>query len=455
MINRHKCESHFTGTKSSWWFENANTRLVRAVPMARGRWYPTLLRLYTPPLYSMVALSGHVSADDPGGAGMTHRNDTIELLSSTLGGWTTNPQPLLTFETYPRAFVTPYAGGSIVVASPLSPDVDLAMPSTVLKPVLNQGQFQLTVDKLPGAGLLLRPLYWAFHTSAVLLPLRPSSSGVYPNGRILMTNDVQPIVMNLQELVPDWDDTAARRTPAMRMHANATLLATGDVLVTGGTSHIVNDGWDVSPQRPDQSVRFAEVYREDINRWDEDSGPPAAVPRQYHSIALLLPDGSVLTAGGSKHEKFSRSLQYGPLHEGRVQQTEFFLPWYTQFPACPATPMCRPTIGDSTPEPPRAGNWTITTGAGTPGTSIKRVALIAPGSVTHSFNVDQRYVELRIVPQSATATTVRVVVPDNHYVLPSGWYMLVISRSSIPDGGTQENPRGKYVPSVAKWVRVP
>src|SRR5205085_2213072 len=99
----------------------------------------------------------------------------------------------------------------------------------------------------------------------------------------------------------------------------------------------------------------------------------------------------------------------------------------------------------NTPNPPSAGgNWGVNTT--TSGTSVTRVALIAPGSVTHSFNVDQRYVELKIV--SKTSTKVTVSVPASRSILPKGWYMLIISKSS------SNHPAGAHVPSVAKWVKL-
>jgi hypothetical protein len=448
-INIHKCELHFTGKKTTWLVHNANSTLVQGFAMNRGRWYPTVLRAYTQPHYAFVAFSGHPAADDP-----LHDNHSIEFSSqATFGTWVQNGVDLPTTDLYPRAFVTPYDGGSIVVASPRNVH---PFKSTSVKPVVQAGAFtgQFTVTDIPNAALdpaQGREFYHHFHSSAVLLPLRPNSSGVYPKGRILMTNDAQPIILNLNDASPAWRNTAARANPVMRMNANSTLLATGDVLVTGGVDDPgflglfagFNDGWDGTENR---SVNTAEIYREEINgsapnpgRWDE--GPVANISRNYHSTALLLPDGSVLLAGGNKHALNSRWNQ--PSGEGRVLQTEIFMPWY----ALPE--VSRPSISDTTPNPPRSGNWTITTGTGTPGTSITRVALIAPGSVTHAFNVDQRYVELRIVPNTATATTVRVAVPGDHYVLPSGWYMLFISRSSGGDA------RGAHIPSVAKWVRVP
>ena len=77
-----------------------------------------------------------------------------------------------------------------------------------------------------------------------------------------------------------------------RRQHNLTVLADGSVLATGGQS--TNGGGGL--------VDLANAAFE-AERWDPATGAwtelaPAAVARQYHSTALLLPDGRVLTGGG-------------------------------------------------------------------------------------------------------------------------------------------------------------
>ena len=121
-------------------------------------------------------------------------------------------------------------------------------------------------------------------------------------------------------------------------------------------------------------------------------------------------------------------------------RAEYFIPWYRD--------LSRPTIKTTTPRTlPHSGEFIIGTGTGTAGTSITRVALIAPGSVTHAFDVDQRYVELKIVRQ--TIVSVTVAVPSDPGVLPPGQYMLVISRN------VSGNAAGTKVPSEGYWVSYP
>ncbi len=447
-MNVHRCAMHFTGTKSVFRFDHGTNTLARGVFMAKGRWYPTLVRAYHGSTETFLTLSGHTAHDEAPTSHPHHHTPWVEVASATtLGAWQKNPTDHSTVEMYPRAFYTPYrvAGstqGSIVVASPNI----LSHKSSTLTPIAASPN-QFAAADIANAHIA-NSNYHKFFTSAVLLPLRPSAAGVYPAGRILMTNDTVPIILDLSAASPQWKSAGSVLKP--RVHANATILATGDVLVSGGVNHLLgapplvpfNDGHD---GRLDHSVYEVDVFREDrwnsnplVNPWDV--GASATIGRNYHHVALLLPNGAVLTAGGNKGGNYSRTYQF--TREGRVLRTELFIPWYAQ------PGVTRPTINKTaTLNPPRSGAWVITTGSGTPGTSITRVALIAPGSVTHAFNVGQRYVELW--RNSSNAATVTVTVPGDQSVLPSGWYMLVVSHSS------NNNPAGAHIPSEAHWVQVP
>jgi galactose oxidase len=71
--------------------------------------------------------------------------------------------------------------------------------------------------------------------------------------------------------------------------------------------------------------------------------------------------------------------------------------------------------------------------------NITRVALIKPGSATHSLAQDQRYVDLAF-SQSSDGHLSATAPPDGNSA-PPGWYMLFILGTS-------------GVPSVASWVDV-
>ena len=84
-----------------------------------------------------------------------------------------------------------------------------------------------------------------------------------------------------------------------RRQHNATILADGSVLVTGGT----RSGGPGPPQNFDnldlgQPVHVAELWDPNRQQWTELAAE--MIDRCYHSTAVLLPDATVLSAGGGE-----------------------------------------------------------------------------------------------------------------------------------------------------------
>jgi len=208
-------------------------------------------------------------------------------------------------------------------------------------------------------------------------------------------------ILDLSASTLAWKSTSPMHYA--RGWANTVILADGSLLVVGGGT----SGSYGSP------IFTAERYDPVSATWADMAAQTA--PRMYHSTALLLPDGRVLSAGQS---------------QGSYQKTgEIFSPPYL-FAGT------RPTIGSAPSSVGYNQQFTISTPnfAG-----IKRVALVRPGSVTHSVNFDQRYVDLTYQSNGSSGLTATSPSDSNH--APPGWYMLFILNSA-------------GVPSVASWVKV-
>jgi hypothetical protein len=147
----------------------------------------------------------------------------------------------------------------------------------------------------------------------------------------------------------------------------------------------------------------------------------------YHSIALLLPDGRVVTASGNPPP-------YGQLPQWLEQPNEELKIEVYSPPYLFAGP--RPTIANVATE------WTygqpVTIGTPQAG-NIRWAQLIRNGVTTHSFDNSQRLVDLPI--DSQAQAKVNVTAPPSPTVAPPGWYMLFL----VDNGG---------VPSVATWIHV-
>ena len=100
----------------------------------------------------------------------------------------------------------------------------------------------------------------------------------------------------------------------------------------------------------------------------------AQVVRNYHSVALLMPNGRVWTAGSSKNADSGDPNVVG---EKRI---EVYKPSYDADPNRPDITSALLSVG-------YGDNFEVRTPQAA---SIQRVALIRAGSATHAFDADQR-----------------------------------------------------------------
>jgi len=214
-------------------------------------------------------------------------------------------------------------------------------------------------------------------------------------------------------------DTASRQVSdggtlntGRRQH-NLTILADGSVLVTGGnddgTRNISVTGGVFTPELWDPaSAAFRELN-------------PMNADRQYHSIALLLQDGRVLSAGGGicgdcyavGYEERNGAVFSPPYLFGADGQLAE-----------------RPRLAGL---PAEADYGETLEAAVSGGAGIERAHLIKLGSTTHSENQDQRLVPLTIQVRgdalSATMPAMRDVAPPGHYLL------IGVDRDGVPSPG--------------------
>ena len=139
--------------------------------------------------------------------------------------------------------------------------------------------------------------------------------------------------------------------------------------------------------------------------------------RLYHSTALLLPDATVLVAGGGAP---------GPQTQ---LNAEIYYPPYLFGPN--GTLASRPAITWA-PELLQLGESfavDVDTAA-----SISRVTLVKTGSVTHSFNMEQRFLGLGFSATSSASLSVQA--PARFTDAPPGMYLLfVIDSAGVPSQG--------------------
>jgi Domain of unknown function (DUF1929)/Bacterial Ig-like domain len=245
---------------------------------------------------------------------------------------------------------------------------------------------------------------------------------LYDVGKILVAgggpSSSDARVINLNGATPQVSTTAPMA--AGRRQHNLTVMADGTVLATGGNS----SGAPFADL--DNGVYAAELWDPATGQWQTLA--PMSVTRQYHSIALLLPDGRVLSAGGGM---CGTCASVGYL----AKNAEVFSPPYLFKKDGSGELAQRPVITSA----PNWVSYNAPFAISSPNAaSISKVALVRLGAVTHSVNMEQRYVPLAF---SADGGTLNATAPSNANVAPPGVYMLFVIGA---DG----------VPSVAKMVRV-
>ncbi|MDX2005374.1 MAG: galactose oxidase-like domain-containing protein [Meiothermus sp.] len=249
------------------------------------------------------------------------------------------------------------------------------------------------------------------------------SSVMYEPGRIMVIGGGTPAT-NTTRLI-DLGATGGatvRAGPNMataRTNLDATLLADGTIFANGGntTGAIFTSA---------NAVFAGELYNPRTNSWTTMAS--ASQVREYHSVALLLPDATVWTAGGGGCGNCGGGLN--------KLNYEIFYPPYLfrkdgsgELAARPAISGLPATVGYNS-------SFTLNTPNAS---SIQSVTLVAPGSSTHAFNYSQRFMTLPITGRNASSLTVGT--PSSPNLAPPGFYMVFVINS---DG----------VPSVARFMRV-
>ena len=361
-----------------------------------GRWYPTLVTLANG---ESLAVAGHPDQPDS-----RHNNDSPERYSPGADWWTLLGGERLDVgirsRYYPRFHLLP--DGNVFFVSPVNNACRIWNPFT-----------GTTVGAtIPSAGGSLYDASWDFPST--LLPLLPEDGY---RARVMIAGQVNARRIDLSQPAPAWADTVARTGAAAgreREFGSSVLLPTGDVFVCGGINGGAADA---------NAVREGEIYSPGID-WNTGlftaaetwtSTDAAAVTRNYHSTALLMPNGRVWTAGSSKNADQGDPATVGEL------RVELFLPPYDGNAA-------RPQI---TSAPPSAG-YGQTFEIRTPqAAQIRRVALTRCGCVTHAFDNDQRYVGLTF--QRGEGDRLRVTAPPNSRIAPPGYYLLwVLDTNHLP-----------------------
>jgi N-acetylneuraminic acid mutarotase len=346
--------------------------------MNAGRWYPTATTLASG---NILVVGGMVNTS-------TGANLLPQVWQTASSTWRNLTSAQLYLPYYPYMFLAP--NGKVFNAGPSQTTRYLSTSGSGAWTVVGNNTYGArnwgsAVMYDVGKVLIMGGIHGDFYGSG---------SAVVP------TNSAE--IIDLSASSPLWQPVAPMAYP--RKHHNATLLPDGKVLVTGGSS-----GADATTALSTNPAYGAEMWDPATNSWTTLASN--TVFRGYHSVALLLPDGRVVSAGGN----------FEPT-------AEVFSPPYLFQGA-------HPTISSA----PTSVGYGQTFFVGTPdAASITKVTWLRLSSVTHTNNMGQRINRLSF---SVASGGLNVTAPSSKNLCPPGHYMLFILN-------------GAGVPSVAKIVQI-
>jgi hypothetical protein len=358
----------FTGYPHAVIFNPATNGFTALPDMNTGRWYPTTTTL---PNGDVLVVSGDINAN-------TNVDALPQVFQFATKTWRNLTTAQLSMPLYPNMLVAP--NGKVFNAGPS-----------------RQSRYLNT----SGTGAWSNVAVMNFGGSRDYGP-----AVLYSPGKVAFFGGSNPPTatsetIDLNATTPAWKFTSSMHFP--RRQHNAVILPDGKVFIVGGSSA---GGFDTStsPVLPTEM-------------WDPATGQftvmaSIAVYRGYHSTALLLADGRVLSAGGNVG---------GP-------NAQIFSPPYLFAGA-------RPTITSA----PTSAGYGQTVFVGTPNAaSITKVTLLREASVTHTNSMSQSFQSLSF---TATSTGLNVTLPANANIAPPGYYLLFILN-------------GSGVPSVASIIQM-
>ena len=361
------------GINDVWLFDPRTEQWLPQPATSKARYYPTSTRLPN----GRVVITAGVEVD----------------------GQTDNPDV--------EVYTPPAAGGALGTLSVVGLEHPTANYPHQL--VMRDGRM-MQIDRTQT--YVLNPATWSWNTlrtqirpvgegsAHLMLPGGPAGSSrvMVLGGRVGRPAQAATQTFNYAHRDQGWKLGTPMPTP--RAHMNVVQVPDGSAYAIGGNA----EGFLKAPRR--RTMHYDPATR----RWRNLA--VQAPRRAYHSTAVLLPDGRIMSAGDNKAG-------------GGRQLIDFYSPPYLFRGPRPRITLAPHTV--------RNGRGFVIR---TRGPQVRRVVLMAPGATTHANDMNARHVRLAV---TRTSRGLRARVPSRT-VAPPGYYMLFVLANGVP--------------SVARWVHV-
>jgi hypothetical protein len=351
-------------------FDPATNVWTKVPNMAYKRWYPTATTLSD----GRVLVTAGWQTSPHTNAGIPEIYDPASNLWTQLSN-ANNP-----FETYPFIFQLP-DGRVLHVGGTEYPTI------TDILDLSTQTWTSLDTRIIDGA------------SATMYLPNEILKAGSATDSQNIGPSSNTAYILDMTQPSPAWQQVPSMAYP--RSFMNLTELPDGTVLATGGETD--KDGGNIA-----NAVYKAELWSPATKTWTTMGA--MHTPREYHSTAVLLPDGRVVESG--------MGADFGNVPDQLT--AEFYSPPYL-FKGT------RPTITQAPTGIAYGENFFV----GTPdGATITSAVLIRTGAVTHFFDQNTRFVPVNFAQTTGGLT---VTAPANSNLAPPGYYMLfLVNNNGVP-----------------------
>lgn len=364
---------------------------ARNPDMNGGRWYNTAVALQDGQVFTVTGT----------GTGQ-----------NTAERWTGSSWSLLTGISWTGVISEPGYASNWHPFLSLAPDGRLGHfgPSDTMRWVNPQGTGSMVNAgvTVPGSHYPKEGCWVMYDEGRILVAGGSSTTTNNPADGTTGTSTTQAYTVDLRSNPPVVAPTAPMANA--RQFANCTVLPSGEVLVIGGNT----SGWKFNDTG---SIFPCEIWNPRTGTWRTVAS--ISIPRNYHSLALLLPDGRVLSGGGG-------------LGGANHQDAQLYSP--PGLFTAGGAPAVRPVLNSAPESITPAAKFTVTGS-----TDIVQFAFIKMSSITHSVNTDLRRIMLPYT--ETTPGTYQLTAHSSLTVMTPGYWMLF-----------GLNQSGAY--SVSKVIRV-
>ncbi|TFK26100.1 copper radical oxidase [Coprinopsis marcescibilis] len=227
--------------------------------------------------------------------------------------------------------------------------------------------------------------------------------------------------------------------PQARVMVNMIYLPTGKILTINGaskgTAGYGNDTWALGHSYADEPQYTPLIYDPDApagSKFTSEGLSASEVARMYHSVAVLLPDGSVMVSGSNPNPDVIREGPYPTEY-----RTEIWYPtWYRERRPQPRGLLAQLSYGGP--------SFDITLDSedlfgDVENVKSVQVNVVRPGFSTHNMNMGQRFLELETSYTAYAANksaTIHVAqMPPNAALFPPGPALVFVVVDGVPSVG--------------------